>query len=132
VDYSIGSELTLLGGPAGRGKLITGSAYRFWRRPGDRVVGHALLAGAVKEKLVMADFGTEIDGYLTWMTVHNYAATTIEDRRRYLGYFSEFARSAGIVDVRGHEKVRTYGHEKSALMATKSPRFWPREVRTPR
>ena len=34
--------------------------------------------------------------------------------------------------VRGHEKVRGYGHEKSALMATRSPRFWPREVRTPR
>jgi hypothetical protein len=33
--------------------------------------------------------------------------------------------------VHGHEKVRTYGHERSALMATKSPQFWPREVRTP-
>ncbi len=32
--------------------------------------------------------------------------------------------------VHGHEKVRTYGHERSALMATKSPHFWPREVRT--
>jgi hypothetical protein len=33
--------------------------------------------------------------------------------------------------VHGHEKVRTYGHKRSALMATKSPQFWPREVRTP-
>jgi hypothetical protein len=33
--------------------------------------------------------------------------------------------------VHGHEKVRTYGHERSALMATRSPRFWPPEVRTP-
>jgi hypothetical protein len=31
----------------------------------------------------------------------------------------------------GHEKVRTYGHERSALMATKSPQFWPPKVRTP-
>ena len=27
--------------------------------------------------------------------------------------------------VRGHEKVRTFGHEKSALVATRSPQFWP-------
>jgi hypothetical protein len=33
--------------------------------------------------------------------------------------------------VRGHEKVPGFGHEKSPLMATKSPRFWPREVPTP-
>jgi hypothetical protein len=33
--------------------------------------------------------------------------------------------------VHGHEKVRTYGHERSALMATKSPQFWPPKVRTP-
>ncbi len=35
------------------------------------------------------------------------------------------------MSVHGHEKVRTYGHERSALVATKSPQFWPREVRTP-
>ena len=34
--------------------------------------------------------------YLTWMGVHNYAATTIENRRRYLGYFADFARDAGL------------------------------------
>ena len=34
-------------------------------------------------------------------------------------------------DVHGHEKVRTYGHERSALVATKSPQFWPPKVRTP-
>src|ERR1700683_4869634 len=34
-------------------------------------------------------------------------------------------------DVRGHEKVPGYGQLKSPLVATKSPRFWPREVPTP-
>jgi hypothetical protein len=45
------------------------------------------------------------------------------------------ASSRGAVEwsmaVHGHEKVRTYGHERSALMATKSPQFWPPKVRTP-
>jgi hypothetical protein len=34
--------------------------------------------------------------------------------------------------VRGHEKVRTYGHEKSARVATRSPQLWPSDVLTPR
>lgn len=34
--------------------------------------------------------------------------------------------------VRGHEKVRTYGHEKSAPVATRSPQLWPSDVLTPR
>jgi len=34
--------------------------------------------------------------------------------------------------VRGHEKVRTYGHEKSAPVATRSPQFWSSDVLTPR
>ena len=33
--------------------------------------------------------------YLDWMKVHNYAATTIENRRRYLRYFRFFATSKG-------------------------------------
>ena len=46
----------------------------------------------------MDAFDVEANGYLTWMTVHNYAATTVENRRRYLGYFAEFARSAGALE----------------------------------
>ena len=37
-----------------------------------------------------------------------------------------------IGNVRGHEKVRTYGHEKSARVATRSPQLWPSDVLTPR
>jgi hypothetical protein len=36
------------------------------------------------------------------------------------------------VPVRGHEKVRTFGHEKSAPVATRSPQLWPSDVLTPR
>ena len=38
----------------------------------------------------------EIRDYIDWMKVHNYAATTIENRRRYLGYFCDFAASRGL------------------------------------
>lgn len=44
----------------------------------------------------MDAFDAATDHYLTWMGVHNYAATTIENRRRYLGYFADFARNAGL------------------------------------
>ncbi|HWD56588.1 MAG TPA: tyrosine-type recombinase/integrase [Acidimicrobiales bacterium] len=44
----------------------------------------------------MTSFASEIERYLSWMTVHNYAATTVENRRRYLGYFRCFAADLGI------------------------------------
>ena len=43
----------------------------------------------------MPSMPIEINEYLDWMAVHNYAATTVENRRRYLGYFERFARSLG-------------------------------------
>ncbi len=46
----------------------------------------------------MTRLDSEITGYLDWMKVHNYAATTIENRRRYLGYFRSFAASKGRED----------------------------------
>jgi integrase/recombinase XerD len=58
----------------------------------------------------MDAFEIESNAYLSWMTVHNYAATTIENRRRYLGYFSEFARSGGVLEPAGvtYEVVVSY------------------------
>ena len=44
----------------------------------------------------MDAFDLETNEYLTWMGVHNYALTTIENRRRYLRYFGNFARDAGL------------------------------------
>jgi integrase/recombinase XerD len=44
----------------------------------------------------MASMSIEINEYLDWMAVHNYAATTVENRRRYLGYFESFAGSMGV------------------------------------
>jgi len=43
----------------------------------------------------MSTFEAEIEDYLTWMIVHNYAVTTVGDRRRYLCYFRVFAEDAG-------------------------------------
>jgi len=39
--------------------------------------------------------------------------------------------AAARAGVRGHEKVPGFGQLMSPLVATKSPRFWPREVLTP-
>jgi integrase/recombinase XerD len=44
----------------------------------------------------MTSLDDEIRAYLDWMKIHNYAATTIENRRRYLGYFNAFAASKGL------------------------------------
>jgi integrase/recombinase XerD len=41
----------------------------------------------------MVTFEAETESYLEWMRVHNYARTTIENRRRYLGYFTSFVQT---------------------------------------
>ena len=46
----------------------------------------------------MVSFAVEIERYLEWMRVHNYAQTTIENRRHYLGYFADFAQRAEVVE----------------------------------
>jgi integrase/recombinase XerD len=55
-------------------------------------------------------FEKETSVYLSWMAVHNYANTTIENRRRYLGYFSDFARGVGVNEPAGvtYELVVSY------------------------
>jgi integrase/recombinase XerD len=44
----------------------------------------------------MSLIATSVEEYLLWMRVHNYAATTILCRRRYLGYFSGFCQQHGV------------------------------------
>jgi integrase/recombinase XerD len=46
----------------------------------------------------MSTIESQISEYLEWMEIHNYAQTTIENRRRYLGYFVTFISPAGIED----------------------------------
>jgi integrase/recombinase XerD len=41
---------------------------------------------------------SDIDEYLLWLGVHNYARTTIGDRRRYLSYLVHFLGLRGISD----------------------------------
>jgi integrase/recombinase XerD len=38
----------------------------------------------------MPSIESDIEEYLLWLSVHNYATTTIGDRRRYLGYLVDF------------------------------------------
>jgi integrase/recombinase XerD len=42
----------------------------------------------------------DISEYLLWMQVHNYAETTIENRRRYLNYFVCFLESRNVENSR--------------------------------
>ena len=44
----------------------------------------------------MSGIESDIDEYLLWLGVHNYARTTIGDRGRYLGYLVRFLSSRGI------------------------------------
>ncbi len=46
----------------------------------------------------MTTMNDQITEYLEWMKMHNYAHTTIENRRRYLGYFEAFTDTKGIDD----------------------------------
>lgn len=47
----------------------------------------------------MTTIDTDIEQYLLWLGVHNYAKTTTADRRRYLDYFTSFIADKGIDDV---------------------------------
>ena len=44
----------------------------------------------------MTPIDTAISDYTTWMEIHNYAKTTIGDRRRHLGYFATFVTARGV------------------------------------
>jgi len=39
---------------------------------------------------MMTGLEQDIDEYVLWLGVHNYATTTIDNRRRYLGYLACF------------------------------------------
>jgi integrase/recombinase XerD len=44
----------------------------------------------------MTPIEANVEEYLVWMRVHNYAATTISCRRRYLGYLIGFCQQHGV------------------------------------
>lgn len=67
----------------------------------------------------MSTLTSEIELYLEWMEVHNYAATTVENRRRYLGYFLSFVKAESVDDPAQvtYELIESYqevlhGHRK--------------------
>lgn len=44
----------------------------------------------------MTPIEADVEEYLLWMCIHNYANTTISCRRRYLGYFTSFCQDHGV------------------------------------
>ena len=56
---------------------------------------------------------TDAAEYLMWMQVHNYAKTTIVNRKCYLGYFIRFAEERAIDDVElvTLELLKDYQHQ---------------------
>lgn len=58
----------------------------------------------------MTPIEANVEEYLLWLRVHNYADTTISCRRRYLGYFRAFCHQHGIdaVGAISFELVQAY------------------------
>lgn len=58
----------------------------------------------------MTPIEVNVDEYLLWMRVHNYADTTVSCRRRYLGYFSGFCQQHGVdaADAVTFELLQSY------------------------
>jgi len=67
----------------------------------------------------MPTIDADIEEYLLWLSVHNYATTTIGDRRRYLGYLVSFlaakqiTRSADVTpeDLKAYQE-HLFAHRK--------------------
>ena len=55
---------------------------------------------AVVQGAVMTPIEADAAQYLEWMEIHNYAAKTIDCRRRYLGYFFAFVAPLGSMKPR--------------------------------
>jgi len=55
----------------------------------------------------------DVREYLLWMKVHNYAATTVDNRDRYLGYLLVFLKRSGITNSNQvtHELLKDYQAE---------------------
>lgn len=58
----------------------------------------------------MTPIEENVEEYLLWMRVHNYAATTISCRRRYLSYFTRFCHQHGVdtADTVSFELLQSY------------------------
>ena len=67
----------------------------------------------------MPTIEADIEEYLLWLSVHNYATTTIADRRRYLGYLVNFlatrqvTKSGGVTseDLKAYQE-HLFAHRK--------------------
>ncbi len=61
----------------------------------------------------MTPIEVDVADYIMWIRVHNYAATTIDARGRYLAYFVEFCGHCGVADADAvtFELVQRYQQE---------------------
>jgi integrase/recombinase XerD len=59
---------------------------------------------------MMTGLEQDIEEYVLWLGVHNYATTTIENRRRYLGYLACFLGVEGIYESQDvtYEDLKAY------------------------
>jgi hypothetical protein len=82
----------------------------------------------------MPSIESDIEEYLLWLSVHNYATTTIGDRRRYLGYLVGFLAARQVTESTDvtSEDLKAYQEFLFCPWPDFGPRFWPREVPTPR
>jgi integrase/recombinase XerD len=60
----------------------------------------------------MTPIEANVEEYLLWMRVHNYAGTTISCRRRYLGYFTGFSQQHGIGTAEGVSFELLQGYQR--------------------
>jgi integrase/recombinase XerD len=63
---------------------------------------------------------SDVDDYLAWMCVHNYADTTIVSRRYYLGYFTAYAFRHGIATAEAVTLEDLLGYQHELFLHRKS------------
>ncbi len=68
----------------------------------------------------MTPMEKQVQDYLEWMAVHNYARTTVADRSRYLAYFVGFAHGLGVDDASDASLELLVGYQHQLFAHRKS------------
>ena len=69
--------------------------------------------------MTMTPIECDVQNYLEWMEVHNYATTTVVNRRCHLGYFVTFAAARGVVEVEAVTLDVLTGYQQSLFVHRK-------------
>jgi integrase/recombinase XerD len=81
-------------------KLVGGRLLDLGGEPAAGAVPVTVSPSAVVQETAMTPIEREVDEYLVWMEIHNYASTTIKARRYHLGYFLTFAHQHAVLGAR--------------------------------